>query len=112
MDATPLNGAPVQMIMSRADGAARLDVVDQGCGMSAEFLASGLFRPFASTKSDGFGLGAHEARALITAMGGRLDVTSQQGQGSRFTISLPLMPETADEGAPAAPELQSDRKTG
>ena len=112
MDATPLNGAPVQMTMSRADGAARLDVVDQGCGMSADFLASGLFRPFASTKSDGFGLGAHEARALITAMGGRLDVTSQQGQGSRFTISLPLMPETADEGAPAAPELQSDRKTG
>lgn len=108
IDATPPDGAPVRMNLSYADGAARLDIVDQGCGMSADFLASGLFRPFTSTKSDGFGLGAHEARALVTAMGGAIDVASRQGDGSRFTISLPLM----ETGAAAVPDPLRDRKTG
>jgi putative PEP-CTERM system histidine kinase len=106
IDATPADGAPVEMILSRADGQARLEIVDQGCGMSADFIANGLFRPFASTKSAGFGLGAHEAQALITAMGGRIDVASRQGHGTRFTISLPLLHEDA------ASQTHQDRKIG
>ena len=58
--------------------------------MSAEFVRSRLFRPFASTKDGGFGIGAYEARTLIGAMGGRLDVTSHEGRGSRFLITLPV----------------------
>ena len=48
------------------------------------------FQPFASTKEGGFGVGAFEARALIVAMGGRLTVDSRLGDGSRFTIHLPV----------------------
>jgi len=64
-------------------------VIDSGKGMSAEFIRNQLFQPFASTKDNGFGVGAFEARALVAAMGGRLDVQSRPGKGSRFTIRLP-----------------------
>jgi len=57
--------------------------------MSAQFIRTRLFQPFASTKQGGFGIGAFEARTLIADMGGRLEVESQEGEGSRFTIYLP-----------------------
>ena len=67
-----------------------LDIVDQGCGMSAEYVRRDLFKPFSSSKAGGFGLGAFEARSLAEAMGGSLTVESQPGLGSRFTLRLPL----------------------
>jgi signal transduction histidine kinase len=51
-----------------------------------------LFRPFASSKPAGFGIGAYEARQLAEEMGGRLDVTSREGEGSRFRLTLPAAP--------------------
>ncbi len=66
-----------------------IEVVDSGTGMSTEFIRSRLFRPFDSTKSGGFGIGAYEARELVRAMRGRLDVESREGMGARFIISLP-----------------------
>ena len=65
-------------------------ITDNGCGMSSAFLRDGLFKPFVSSKDGGFGIGAYEAREIIRQMGGRLDVESREGLGSRFTISLPL----------------------
>ena len=44
---------------------------------------------FASTKEQGFGVGAYEAKTLIAAMGGRLEVESRLGDGTRFTLFLP-----------------------
>jgi putative PEP-CTERM system histidine kinase len=67
-----------------------IDVEDKGIGMSGHFIRHNLFKPFSSTKEDGFGIGAYEARQLIMAMGGKLDVTSREGQGSVFRITLPL----------------------
>lgn len=64
-------------------------VADAGRGMSAQFVRNELFKPFVSTKEGGFGIGAHEARVMIRAMGGRLDVESREGFGSRFSVSLP-----------------------
>ena len=58
--------------------------------MDAEFVRHGLFRPFISSRNGGFGIGAFEAREMIRAMGGRLEVSSRKGLGTRFTISLPL----------------------
>ena len=58
--------------------------------MSADFMRSRLFQPFASTKDSGFGVGAFEARALVAAMGGRLEVASREGEGTCFTLYLPL----------------------
>jgi len=69
-----------------------IEVVDSGSGMSAEFVRNRLFTPFVSTKPGGFGIGAFEARELIIAMRGRLDVESREGLGSRFTVRLPMAP--------------------
>jgi putative PEP-CTERM system histidine kinase len=85
------------MIDALASGSeVAISIVDQGKGMSADFVRNQLFQPFASTKDGGFGVGAFEARALVAAMGGRLDVTSRPGKGSRFTIHLPA-PEPVAE---------------
>ena len=70
---------------------------DEGSVMDAEFVRTRLFQPFASTKQGGFGVGAFEARSLISAMGGRLTVESRPGEGSSFTISLPAAPVAATE---------------
>jgi signal transduction histidine kinase len=67
-----------------------IDVVDSGKGMSPAFVRSGLFKPFVSSKSGGFGIGAFEARELVKAMGGRIAVESREGLGTRFSVVLPL----------------------
>ncbi|MBA3898333.1 MAG: PEP-CTERM system histidine kinase PrsK, partial [Sphingomonadaceae bacterium] len=90
---------PVTIALSNEDSEAAIAVIDQGAGMTADFICVELFRPFASTKADGFGIGAHEARALIAAMGGRLDVESEPGKGSRFTIRLPAATGWAEADA-------------
>jgi putative PEP-CTERM system histidine kinase len=91
--------APSQPVMVDilADGAeVAISVIDNGKGMSADFIRNQLFQPFASTKDGGFGVGAFEARTLVAAMGGRLIVQSRPGKGSRFTIRLPA-PEPVAE---------------
>lgn len=67
-----------------------LEVLDSGQGMSPDFVRNRLFKPFDSTKQGGFGIGAYEARELVRAMGGRLDVESREGLGTRFFVHLPL----------------------
>lgn len=67
-----------------------IEVIDTGCGMSPEFVRTGLFKPFVSSKQGGFGIGAFEARELVKAMGGRVAVESREGLGTRFSVVLPL----------------------
>lgn len=67
-----------------------IEVIDTGCGMSAEFIRNRLFKPFVSTKAGGFGIGAFEAREMVRSMRGKLEVESREGLGSRFTVRLPL----------------------
>ena len=89
IDASP-GGAAVRIRCGRRGGEAAIEIVDRGEGMSADFIRTRLFQPFASTKESGFGVGAFEARSLIAAMGGRIEVDSREGEGSRFTLFLPL----------------------
>ena len=97
IDASPPD-APVTIAFRREHDMAGIEIADHGCGMSAEFIRSQLFAPFVSTKASGFGIGAFEAREMIRAMKGRLEVPSREGEGSRFTIWLPLA-----DGATAMP---------
>ncbi|HZF93256.1 MAG TPA: XrtA/PEP-CTERM system histidine kinase PrsK [Allosphingosinicella sp.] len=99
IDASPA-GEPVRIRLSARGAEAAIEVIDSGAGMSAEFVRTRLFQPFASTKDNGFGVGAFEARSLVAAMGGRIEVASREGEGSRFTVFLPL-----GEQVPA-PELE------
>lgn len=95
IDASP-PGGPV-FVLHVIDGLqSRIEVVDSGCGMSPEFIRTRLFKPFVSSKPGGFGIGACEARELVRSMGGRLDVESREGLGSRFILRLPLA-RSADE---------------
>jgi putative PEP-CTERM system histidine kinase len=89
IDASPA-GEPVRIRLSARGPEAAIEVIDSGAGMSAEFVRTRLFQPFASTKDNGFGVGAFEARSLVAAMGGRIEVASREGEGSRFTVFLPL----------------------
>ncbi|WP_380876432.1 histidine kinase [Sphingomonas sp. DBB INV C78] len=95
IDVSP-QGEPVWVHIERRGLEAVITVVDRGEGMSAEFIRTRLYRPFASTKAGGFGIGAFEARSLISAMGGRLEVESREGSGTRFSIVLPVTQITAD----------------
>ncbi|MBB4856833.1 putative PEP-CTERM system histidine kinase [Novosphingobium chloroacetimidivorans] len=95
LDASPPR-SPVFLSLVAQDGQARIEVVDSGSGMSPEFVRNRLFKPFVSTKSGGFGIGAFEARELVRAMRGRLDVDSREGIGSRFIVRLPLKVSSAD----------------
>ena len=91
--------APDQPVMIDVLGAGdevAISIIDEGKGMTVDFIRDQLFQPFASTKDGGFGVGAFEARALVAAMGGILTVQSRPGKGSRFAIRLPA-PEPAIE---------------
>lgn len=84
-------GTPVEVEIAGRDGLVAVAVRDHGCGMTAEFVRNELFEPFKSTKDDGFGIGAYEAREITKEMGGKLTVESEPDVGSCFTIFLPVV---------------------
>ena len=78
------------ILQTHLDGeSAVLDVTDTGVGMTAE-VAARVFDAFYSTKPGGSGLGLPTTRKVVEAHGGSITVQSEPGQGSRFTIRLPL----------------------
>jgi putative PEP-CTERM system histidine kinase len=95
IDASPAE-TPVQLIAVAEHGRVRIDVIDQGSGMTRSFIRDELFKPFVSTKEGGFGLGAFEALQLSQTMGGSIDVESEPDKGSNFTLWLPLADAHAD----------------
>ena len=70
---------------------ATLTVTDSGAGMSREFIQERLFKPFdTTTGSQGMGIGAYQVREYVQSLGGRVDVASEEGRGTRFTLRIPL----------------------
>ena len=81
----------VTVSLAANNGRAQISIVDTGCGMSPEFVRERLFRPFDSTKgSESMGIGAYQAREYVRSLGGRVDVSSEPGYGTTFSLSLPL----------------------
>jgi len=70
-----------------------VEISDTGKGMTAETLAR-LFTPFFTTKprGQGTGLGLSISRDIVTRQGGRIEVRSEPGKGSTFTVYLPITP--------------------
>jgi two-component system sensor histidine kinase HydH len=84
-------------LIGRADGEfVCLDVIDTGHGMPPDVLAK-LFRPFHTTKANGNGLGLPTVRKIVAAHGGTIDVQSEPGRGTKFTIRLPACPAAGGE---------------
>ena len=99
--AMQLKGAVTVTLAPTAVGnALRLDVADTGAGMPAEVRAR-IFEPFYTTKGvgEGTGLGLSIVYGIVQRWGGEIQVESAPGKGTRFTITLPRLPESP----PAAP---------
>jgi two-component system NtrC family sensor kinase len=90
-------GGELKVVLSRTDvlNEARIDVIDNGCGIPAEYISQ-IFDPFFSTKKEGVGtgLGLSVSYNIIKKNGGRVEVKSRPGEGTCFSIFLPLA-ETA-----------------
>jgi two-component system sensor histidine kinase HydH len=65
-----------------------LTVADTGSGIAPELLPR-VFEPYVTTKTRGLGLGLAIARRIVEAHGGRIEVESRAGQGTRFRVTLP-----------------------
>jgi len=77
---------------SQKGGWAIISVTDTGCGMTPEFIAQSLFRPFQTTKKNGLGIGMFQSKMIVEAHGGRFSVESAPGKGTTFRVFLPLRP--------------------
>ena len=87
------DGNPVTVRLAQAEAMAVVEVVDQGIGIPPEDLPKvfdRFHRAANATVSSGSGLGLSIVQLLVEAMGGTVGVTSQLGQGSTFSVRLPL----------------------
>jgi putative PEP-CTERM system histidine kinase len=91
---------PIGIKIGDIADAPAITVFDTGCGMSPAFIREQLFKPFVSSKPGGFGIGAFEARQLAEAMGGTVTVTSREGEGTQFFVTLlPAQTNTLEQAA-------------
>lgn len=88
VDAMP-RGGNLTIATKRNGSKALVSVSDNGDGMTEE-QARNLFIPFFTTKTDGTGLGLAHTQQIVNEHGGRIDWTTNCGEGSTFTIQLPL----------------------
>ncbi len=101
-DATPAEGR-VWLSVSRYSGQVRVEVGDTGTGMSEDFVKNRLFKPFSTTKGSGMGIGSYESHQYIRELGGRIEVSSQPGAGTRIGVLLPLF--ESQQGSDLLPEV-------
>jgi signal transduction histidine kinase len=102
VDATEVGGRVVIDAGVR-DGMLELSVEDDGRGISVADRCR-LFQPFFTTKPHGTGLGLFVSRQVVEDMGGRLVYRTEPGQGSTFTLLIPVL-----EPAPGPPLARADR---
>ncbi len=92
---TPAGGS-VTLKLSQQDGQVVLDVIDTGIGISPEDqekLFDRFYRVTNVTQDDvrGLGLGLYVAKAIVEAHGGSIQVASEEGSGSTFSVLLPIL---------------------
>jgi signal transduction histidine kinase len=100
-------GGELMVRLAREGHWVALSITDTGIGMAPEKLAR-CFDEYWSDKKGGTGLGLSTARRIVEEHGGTIDVLSEEGRGSSFTIYLPLIVELA--GSAALRSRQSDRR--
>lgn len=93
-DATPEHGSIIVRLRNINDHVI-VEVEDNGCGMDETFIRGRLFKPFQTTKgASGMGIGVHEAREFVRALGGDILVDSKPGIGTVFRIQFPYQRAT------------------
>lgn len=99
-NAVKFGGPTISLRAERGEQRVRFEVADDGPGIAPEALAT-IFEPFTqldasvTRRRDGAGLGLAICRSLCERMGGAIAVVSAAGQGTRFTVELPLYPDRA-----------------
>ncbi len=93
------DGGTLLITSEAADGKVLVKFTDTGCGIKPEFLDK-IFEPFFSTKpvGKGTGLGLSVSYGIVEEHGGTLEVESEEGKGSTFTVILPCADEKTDKG--------------
>jgi PAS domain S-box-containing protein len=81
-------GGQLTMNARAEKGRVHLSVTDTGCGIAKENMEK-LFEPLFTTKARGIGLGLAVSKGLVEANGGSIEVESEDGKGSTFTVVLP-----------------------
>ncbi len=94
--AMPQGGALTIQAM-REEGMVCLSLIDTGQGMAPD-VAAHVFEPFYSTKPSGSGLGLPTTRKIIEAHKGRIDVQSEPGRGTKFSVRLPIINRGQESG--------------
>lgn len=94
-----------------APGRLRLTVHDDGRGMNEEFLRTRLFRPFATTKPNGLGIGLAQSRSIVEAHGGGIEVRSRPGAGTTFTVQVPVCGLHPPAGAAVTVDAAGGKQT-
>ena len=97
-------GVPVRIVVGRQGGHIQIDIIDQGPGMTAEFVRDRLFRPLVTSKPQGSGIGAWQARELLREAGGDLVVLTSPGAGTTMRLLVPAAPAAA--ALPAQPSQE------
>ncbi|MDD2926613.1 ATP-binding protein [Rhodoferax sp.] len=86
----------IRVLENKHDGTTTVSVCDSGAGMAPEVLVK-LFQPLFTTKARGIGLGLVVVRNLTEANGGKVDVQSEVGKGSVFSVTLPSADEMGND---------------
>jgi signal transduction histidine kinase len=81
------SGGKLEVALSRAGERVELRIRDSGAGIAPEHLAK-IFDPFFSTKEHGTGLGLALTQQIVVEHGGTIDVASEVGRGTTFTVAL------------------------
>jgi len=84
------DGGTIGVALDASNGAIRVEVSDTGPGITRED-AQRIFNPFVSHDTQGTGLGLPIARELAGALGGRIELDTEIGRGSRFRLVLPSL---------------------
>ncbi len=86
-------GGRVSLLTLGQDESVRVEVRDTGVGMT-EAVRQQLFQPFFTTRppGEGMGMGLAVVHGIVTSHGGHIEVASEPGQGSSFTLHLPRVP--------------------
>jgi signal transduction histidine kinase len=85
-------GGIIEVATAAGDGTALVRVSDNGPGITAAALPL-IFEPYFTSKGAGTGLGLSITRRVVEEHQGRIEVESEEGKGTTFTVALPLEPE-------------------
>jgi two-component system NtrC family sensor kinase len=110
IDAMPRGGNLWVTATPRDDGELLLQVRDDGSGIAPEILLQ-IFEPFLTTKESGHGVGLGLAisHSIVERHGGRIEVESEVGRGTTFTVHLPLPAAASQQPAMAGAELAAGK---